>query len=831
MKRLTLFLSMLIALVSYNANAAIYIVGSDPFGNWNPGNGVEMTDNGDGTYSYTTTVSNTVYFVFGDGLNSEWNVFNPNYRMGPTGGSDQVVNAGEWTTTQKAPNGSKSYKFTGSGGDYVFTFDATNMRFKVEGYVEPIVINTYSVAGEPASIFGAEWSDTNTATDMTLVDGLYTWGKEGVELTAGTTIKFKIVGNHDWGFAWPEEDVVRTIDETGIYDLKFTFDPATEEVGFTATKVQDGPEVNPLTGHLYIVGQVNNNGWNPSTAIEMTAGENNVFTLTDAVISDAEEGYGFFSFMSKLGENANDWPNDYRIGATENGYEVVSGTAAPLGEWNLSHDNAFKALAGYYDITVDLVAGTVLLVAKEAPQPTVDPVYIMGNVNGYTWDAIHGVEMNYDETANVYTAEINVTDANNGKGYFGFTKKLADPESETPWDDIAGYRFGPMCDPEAENWVLTEELLGTDCELDLEGSYKSIEIPAGTWTVTVDLNNGLFKINGTWPTDTVVPEVENVYIMGNVNDLTWDAISGVEMTYDAENEVYTAEINVTDANNGKGYFGFTKKLADPESETPWDDIAGYRFGPVCDPESENWVMTEELLGTECALATDGSYKSIEIPAGAWTVTVDMVNNVFTINGEWPVDTVTPEPYTGDIFIMGNVNDFTWDAISGVQMTYDAENEVYTAEINVADVNEGKGYFGFTKKLAEAESETPWDDIAAFRFGPVCDPESENWVLTEELIGVDCALATDGSYKSIEVAAGKWAVTVDMVHNTFNIKKAGMIGDVNSDNTVNITDVTILINAVMSENFSTINFDNSDMNGDGNINITDVTMLINAVMSM
>ena len=374
MKRLTLILSMLIALVSYNANAAMYIVGSDPFGNWNPGNGVEMTDNGDGTYSYTTTVSNTVYFVFGDGLNSEWNVFNPNYRIGPTGGSDQVVNAGEWTTTQKAPNGSKSYKFTGSGGDYLFTFDATNMRFKVEGYVEPIVINTYSVAGEPASIFGAEWSDTNTATDMTLVDGLYTWGKEGVELTAGTTIKFKIVGNHDWGFAWPEEDVVRTIDETGIYDLKFTFDPATEEVGFTATKVQDGPEVNPLTGHLYIVGQVNNNGWNPSTAIEMTAGENNVFTLTDAVISDAEEGYGFFSFMSKLGENANDWPNDYRIGATENGYEVVSGTAAPLGEWNLSHDNAFKALAGYYDITVDLVAGTVLLVAKEAPQPTVDPV-------------------------------------------------------------------------------------------------------------------------------------------------------------------------------------------------------------------------------------------------------------------------------------------------------------------------------------------------------------------------------------------------------------------------------------------------------------------------
>ena len=50
MKRLTLIISMLIALIGFNANAAMYIVGSDPFGNWNPGNGVEMTDNGDGTY-------------------------------------------------------------------------------------------------------------------------------------------------------------------------------------------------------------------------------------------------------------------------------------------------------------------------------------------------------------------------------------------------------------------------------------------------------------------------------------------------------------------------------------------------------------------------------------------------------------------------------------------------------------------------------------------------------------------------------------------------------------------------------------------------------------
>ena len=58
--------------------------------------------------------------------------------------------------------------------------------------------------------------------------------------------------------------------------------------------------------------------------------------------------------------------------------------------------------------------------------------------------------------------------------------------------------------------------------------------------------------------------------------------------------------------------------------------------------------------------------------------------------------------------------------------------------------------------------------------------------------------------------------------------AGMQGDVNSDGVVNITDVTVLINAVMNENFSGINSANADMNNDGIINITDVTMLINTV---
>ena len=963
MKRLTLILSMLIALVSYNANAAMYIVGNVPFGDWHTYTGAEMTDNGNGVYTYVTDqINGTVWFVFADNLtpgpNDDWNTFNGNYRYGPLT-SGQAVSPNVEYTTQKSTNGSVSYSFEGAAGQsYQFTFDTNTMKFKVEGYVPPVEIDVYSVAGEPAAVFGETWNEKATATEMTLVNGLYTWTKNGVELSSGTTIAFKVVGNHDWGHAWPTDNYTYDITENGIYDLVFTIDPDTKDVGFTATKVQDGPVVDPITGDLFMLGNVNGNNWAGNVGVEMASADEDVYTLANVTIADSGDGYGYFSFSSKLGENADDWGfAAYRRGAVEDGTLVEDGVQAVLDAWGTS--NAFKAVPGVYDVEVGLSSNYVVLTKKGEIVPEVDPVYIMGNVNDLTWDAISGVEMNYDETANVYTAEINVTDANNGKGYFGFTKKLADPESETPWDDIAGYRFGPMCDPEAENWVMTENLLNVDCELDMEGS-KSIEIPAGAWTVTVDLNNGLFKINGTWPTDTVEPTAPEVYLFGDVNNLAWDPTQGVLMEYaegiytgvvtatpregqqaayigftkklaDAESEtpwedidgyrfgpmgegenwqmteellgaecalatdgsylsvaipagewnftidlvnniftingtwptdtveptapevylfgdvnnlawdptqgvlmeyaegIYTGVVTATPREGQQAaYIGFTKKLADAESETPWDDIAGYRFGPM--GEGENWQMTEELLGVECALATDGSYLSVAIPAGEWTFSINLENNTFCINGEWPVDTVTPEPYTGDIFIMGNVNDLTWDAISGVQMTYDAENEVYTAEINVADVNEGKGYFGFTKKLAEAESETPWDDIAAFRFGPVCDPESENWVLTEELIGVDCALATDGSYKSIEVAAGKWIVTVDMVNDLFNIKKAGIIGDVNDDNVVNITDVTMLINAVLNDNYSTINTANADMNGDGIINVTDVTLLITKVQN-
>ena len=64
-----------------------------------------------------------------------------------------------------------------------------------------------------------------------------------------------------------------------------------------------------------------------------------------------------------------------------------------------------------------------------------------------------------------------------------------------------------------------------------------------------------------------------------------------------------------------------------------------------------------------------------------------------------------------------------------------------------------------------------------------------------------------------------------------IKQGGLLrGDVNEDGTVNIADVTALINYLLSHNTDGVNTDNADCNRDTIINIGDVTSLINRLLS-
>ncbi len=242
--------------ISYGTipQATYYLVGMEPFGTgWSPSSGVTMTRNTDGTYSYSGTINGSIWFVLADNLatGDDWDTFNYNYRYGPKG-EDETVTAGVWTQTQRAYGSSGAYKFTGSGSEYVITFDPDNMIFKIDGDVEPPhPVETYTVAGSPTSVFGTEWDETNTDNDMIQQgDGTYTLIKTGCELYLGSSLEFKVVANHDWGESWPDNNFVVYVEESGLYSITFTFNPTTHQIDCELNKQGTIPDEDLPNLHI-----------------------------------------------------------------------------------------------------------------------------------------------------------------------------------------------------------------------------------------------------------------------------------------------------------------------------------------------------------------------------------------------------------------------------------------------------------------------------------------------------------------------------------------------------------------------------------------------------
>ena len=121
-------------------SASLYIVGGE--GTWSLTSPLgKMTNQGNGTYVNTLTISTAIYFVFADGSpdawNNDWTAFNSTYRYGPA--STTTITTGVQYSTAKR-NNNASYYFTGDGHDYLFTFDADNLTFKIEVIEEPAAL-------------------------------------------------------------------------------------------------------------------------------------------------------------------------------------------------------------------------------------------------------------------------------------------------------------------------------------------------------------------------------------------------------------------------------------------------------------------------------------------------------------------------------------------------------------------------------------------------------------------------------------------------------------------------------------------------------------------
>ncbi len=168
-------------------------------------------------------------------------------------------------------------------------------------------------------------------------------------------------------------------------------------------------------------------------------------------------------------------------------------------------------------------------------------------------------------------------------------------------------------------------------------------------------------------------QFDKVYILGEVNGNQWDPTVGVEMTTEDGN-IYTAQVSTKPS--GFSYFSFTKKLAQENNESAWDEIAPYRFGALGEGVENNFVVTEDVLGTSIALTND-NFIALQVAPGNFNLSIDMEKMELTITGEFAPQ---PQPET-NWYIIGTINE--WSTTDKTyKMTQDAENaNVYNIRID------------------------------------------------------------------------------------------------------------------------------------------------------
>lgn len=85
-------------------------------------------------------------------------------------------------------------------------------------------------------------------------------------------------------------------------------------------------------------------------------------------------------------------------------------------------------------------------------------------------------------------------------------------------------------------------------------------------------------------------------------------------------------------------------------------------------------------------------------------------------------------------------------------------------------------------------------------------------------------------KEVELAAASANYLSAMQWNEFKITKRYIMGDANSDDLVNVTDITTIINYILGNTPENFNFDAADCTPDSIINVSDITMVINLILS-
>ena len=176
-----------------------------------------------------------------------------------------------------------------------------------------------------------------------------------------------------------------------------------------------------------------------------------------------------------------------------------------------------------------------------------------------------------------------------------------------------------------------------------------------------------------------------------------------------------------------------------------------------------------------------------------------------------------------VYVLGNINTTGWSPSNGFQMTT-TNGEKYTATIDFVDPYGGYSYFSFSKALGSS-----WDEIASERMGAT----SNNFLINEARLGTELTVVPGSN--AFKIPVGKYNLTFYLAGGKLIVDKwtepvTVVRGDVNADGTVNMGDLTALIEYLLTNDPSMVNLDNADCNQDGFIQTIDMVVLIDYLLT-
>lgn len=490
-------------------------------------------------------------------------------------------------------------------------------------------------------------------------------------------------------------------------------------------------------------------------------------------------------------------------------YEIdLSAYQGRVGYFAIVHHNVSDMFfLNVDDITLD--ANSVVLPYPVVPEVAVTPAATTADVEWTADENADGWDLRYRPYVDTSGNPLSIT--------------LPYPGYEDELDGVSILDY----DGDGNNWGLA---YSDNTQTDL--CFYSASYDAGT---SYDADNWLImpltKLQGVlkfsaWSATSSYPDDMQVMIGME------DAISGNGVATDQFTTIATYTftntspveytIDLSEYNGAKGYVVFRHKCYDMYYLYLDDIFIGDANAEIAEPAE--WTYVNEL--------NEPNYTITGLtPETTYEVQVMGYNEAH--ESDWSdvvlFTTLAEAPATPDVYILGEVGEQNWDPTAGTMMTYDAENNIYTATVTFDGRGQsGENYFSFTTELAENNDDGGWAYIAPFRFGAVS--EGDFWY-DDQYDGQPLDLTYE-NYQAFRIMAGEYNLTVDLANMKLIVEKVAApvkIGDVNMDGYVTIADVTALIDYLLTNDASNISLPNSDVNGDNGVSIADVTALIDLLL--